>query len=335
MAVGLGVDGAPQGAFGRGHLPLQELRRLARDPRHLGVAGAAGLPGVDLQQQAVVVEHLLEVGHLPLAVGRVAVEAAAQLVVDAAPGHVVEGGVEHLAGLRLGRRQLQQQKEIRRGGELRRPAEAAPLAVEAGAEPVEGGADHRPPRRPVARGAALLQRPPHVRGHLVDLLEHVLPAVGPGLGDPTQHRGEAGAAVAVVGGEVGAGVERLEVRRQEHRVGPPPLAGEHLGRRHVDLVEVGAFLAVDLDADEAAVHQLGDRRVGERFALHDVAPVAGRVAHRQEDRLVLAARPLDRLRRPTGTSRPGCPCAAGDRGCSPGPAGSRARSGGSWSAPRG
>src|SRR3712207_7355348 len=55
-------------------------------------------------------------------------------------------------------------------------------------------------------------------------------------------------------------------------------------------VEVGPLLAVDLDRDEVRVEER--RRLGilERLALHDVAPVAGRVADRQEDRPVEQAR---------------------------------------------
>jgi hypothetical protein len=101
--------------------------------------------------------------------------------------------------------------------------------------------------------------------------------------------------VAPFGREVGAGVERLEIGGQEDRVRPPPLAGQDLGRRHVDLVEVRALLAVELDVDELAIHQLGDFRIGERLALHDVAPVAGRVADREEDRLVLRLGARQRL----------------------------------------
>ncbi len=63
----------------------------------------------------------------------------------------------------------------------------------------------------------------------------------------------------------------------------------------VDLVEVGPFLAVDLDVDEKPVHQLGGRLVLERLVRHHVAPVAGRVADREQHRLVLAARALEGL----------------------------------------
>ena len=63
--------------------------------------------------------------------------------------------------------------------------------------------------------------------------------------------------------------------------------------RHVDVVEIGPLLAIDLDRHEVAVHEGGDRLVLERLALHDVAPVAGRVADGEEDRLVLGPGALE------------------------------------------
>ena len=76
------------------------------------------------------------------------------------------------------------------------------------------------------------------------------------------------------------------------------MAGHGLHRVHVDRIDVRALLAVDLDADEALVHQRRDLRVLEGLALHHVAPVAGGVADRDEDRLVLAAGAGERLLAP-------------------------------------
>ena len=112
----------------------------------------------------------------------------------------------------------------------------------------------------------------------------------PELLDLLQDLQEAGPAVAVVRREIGAAVERLQVRREEHVQRPAALAGRGLDEGHVDLVHVRPFLAVHLDADKMRVEERGDCRVLERLALHDVAPVAGRVADAQEDRLVLLAR---------------------------------------------
>ena len=98
--------------------------------------------------------------------------------------------------------------------------------------------------------------------------------------------------------EVRAAPERLAVRRHEHRHRPPAVARERDDRVHVDPVDVRTLLAVDLDADEVLVHERGRLVVLEGLVLHDVAPVAGRVADGQQDRLVLLARAREGLLAP-------------------------------------
>jgi hypothetical protein len=102
----------------------------------------------------------------------------------------------------------------------------------------------------------------------------------------------------VVGREVGAAVERhpLGIEEDGHR--PAALPGEGLHRLHVDRVDVGSLLAVDLDADEIGVHEGRGRLVLEGLALHHVAPVAGGIADRKQDRQILATRPVERLGAP-------------------------------------
>ena len=91
------------------------------------------------------------------------------------------------------------------------------------------------------------------------------------------------------GRKVGAAVERLETRRQPDAHRPPARSGRRLDERHVDAVHVRALFAVDLDRHEVARQHLGDRGVLEALVLHHMAPVARRVADREEDRLVLLA----------------------------------------------
>src|SRR5918997_237835 len=84
--------------------------------------------------------------------------------------------------------------------------------------------------------------------------------------------------------EVGATVERGGVGGHEYRHRPATMAGHRLDGGHVDRVDVRALLAVHLDVDEVLVHDPGGRLVLERLALHDVAPVAGRVAYTEQYR---------------------------------------------------
>ena len=98
--------------------------------------------------------------------------------------------------------------------------------------------------------------------------------------------------------EVGAAIERRAVGGQEDGHRPAAAAGHRLDRGHVDRVEVGTLLAVDLDRDEPVVQVAGGRLVLERLAFHHVAPVAGRIADRQEDRAVEELRPGQRVGSP-------------------------------------
>ena len=184
---------------------------------------------------------------------------------------------------------------------LGRSAPAAVALVEAALEAEQRGLEHplaesghacRATRRsaPAARACSVIESASAVP----DLLDLGAP-LAPRGADAVDHLAERGQPVARHVGEVGAAVERLAVGRQEDAHRPAALAGHVLDRVHVDRVEVGPLLAVDLDRRRRLVERRGGRLVLERLALHDVAPVARRVADRQEDRLVLGARPRQRL----------------------------------------
>ena len=101
----------------------------------LAVARLLGdLPGVQINaaEHRLVVEHLLEVGDQPEGVNRVPGEAAAEVVVDAARGHGVDGGGDHLEDFRSTAQGggAQQKLEARFLRKLGRLPEAAPLTVE-------------------------------------------------------------------------------------------------------------------------------------------------------------------------------------------------------------
>ncbi len=118
-------------------------------------------------------------------------------------------------------------------------------------------------------------------------LVHLVPPVPPGLGDRAEQPLEGpprwGKYVPQKNGSPSG------VRKHGHR--PAALPGQRLGRLHVDGVDVGPLLAVDLDAARSGVH--GRRRLAvlERLVRHDVAPVAGRVADARAARARPAAWP--------------------------------------------
>ena len=87
---------------------------------------------VDRHQQGVVVEHLLEMRHEPAVIDRVAVETAAELIVEAAARHLLQGEFGHREGGALAGAEELAQEEIERHPrwELGGRAEATLIAVE-------------------------------------------------------------------------------------------------------------------------------------------------------------------------------------------------------------
>ena len=179
-------------------------------------------------------------------------------------------------------------------GELGGAAEAAVPGIALLDEPGDRLADHvGAGLRPLREGLRP-QRSGDLGGGPLDVGAAVPEGVVGGLEDG----GKAGHAPARLGGEVGAAEEGGPAGGQEDGHRPAPLAGDGLDRLHVDRVEVGALLAIDLDVDEELVHQSGDPSVLEELVGHDVAPVAGAVADREQDRAVGLPRDPQRLLSP-------------------------------------
>ena len=231
--------------------------------------------------------------HQPFGIHRVAGKAAAQLIVNAACGHAVAGVQHHADGLLVVEAPGVAQQELRLAGlrKLGRAAEPAVLGVVA---LLEAGRRRRAATAAVSTSAGqavvadaqLLEARMDVGRRVGQLGAARLPE----LLDLPQDLQEARPPVAAVGREIGPAEERLQLRREEHVQRPAALAARRLDEGHVDLIHVRPLLAVHLDADEVLVEEGGDRRALEGLALHDVAPMAGRVADAQEDRPVLLAR---------------------------------------------
>jgi hypothetical protein len=130
---GVGVERAGERAVGGAHLAQHPVQRAHGD---VGVKlVACERVGVRIRpaELRVVVEHLLEVGQQPAFVGRVAVEAAADVVEDSAlrhrgQGHQREGCAFGVVPLRAERQQHGQRGA---GREFGRAAEPAVEGVEA------------------------------------------------------------------------------------------------------------------------------------------------------------------------------------------------------------
>ena len=116
--------------------------------------------------------------------------------------------------------------------------------------------------------------------------------------DPLQHLPERRAAPARLRRPVGAAVHRLAVGVEEHGHRPAALLAQRMQRGHVDVVDVRPLFAIDFHIDEELVHPVRRLGVLERLVRHHVAPVAGGVADRQQDRAVAALGFRQRLRAP-------------------------------------
>ena len=292
-AVGVGVERGGETALGGDQVAEQERGRLvghaqgerrAADPVQVRVAA---------EQQRVVVEHLLEVRHHPARVDAVAGEPARELVVHPAAGHPLAGQLGHLQRGGRARALVVAQQELQRPSTAgtsarRRTRRAARRSLRAGLS--------RAASSPAASTAA--------GGRVAAAASASLPAIcpaAPRTRSPSSRQAvvTASRSLPKPGGRVvRAAVERLARRGEEARHRPAALARHRLGGRHVDGVDVRPLLAVDLDRHEVRVELRGDGGVLERLVRHDVAPVAGRVAHREQHRHVAPGRLLERGVRP-------------------------------------
>src|SRR5438067_5204091 len=93
--------------------------------------------------------------------------------------------------------------------------------------------------------------------------------------------------LTVVGWKIGTPVEWTTVGSKEDGHGPATLLGKRLHRLHVNVIYIGAFFTIYFNGDKMLIHQASDVFVLEGFALHDMAPVAGRVANTEQDGFVL------------------------------------------------
>ena len=117
--------------FRAGHVPQDIVENILGD---IGVKGILPqLEGLEItgRQLGLVVEHLFKMGHPPLLIHRIAVKAAAEMVVHPAGRHLAQGHIGHVQGLGFaGARGIPQQKiEEHRPGKLGRRAKAAEFGV--------------------------------------------------------------------------------------------------------------------------------------------------------------------------------------------------------------
>ena len=88
---------------------------------------------------------------------------------------------------------------------------------------------------------------------------------------------------------VGVGIAMAEQLNRSSSRTVVMLGDGELQEGQIDAIDVWTLLAIQLDRDIMAVHDAADRRIGERLALHDTAPMTSRVSHRKKDGFLLAS----------------------------------------------
>ena len=297
FTLGVGVLRGVEAALRVGHVTQDVAEDITH---HLGMAllsaDQVGIE-VELHELGIVVEHFFEVGDQPLRVGGVTCEAATDVVVNSARCHLVTGEQDLVDGLLVAKARSESQHEagLARRRKFRRCAPAALYRIEAGFHFRERVAQHivvelgRATGHGIVVGLAILEELGKALRGLVDVGAVADPSL-----DDIADQGVEGRVR-----EVGATKKRFELGSEKGAQGPAaaPLA-ERLDGRHVNLVDVRAFLAVDLDTDEVFIEVFRGGLVLEGLAFHHVAPVAGRITDAEEDGLVLFLRLLERLGAP-------------------------------------
>ena len=255
-AVGVGVLRRGEAAALERELAQHVLDRLLDDLAVALLAEHEPAVQVGDGELRVVVEHLLEVRHEPALVDRVAVEAAADEVVHPAGRHPVERPLGHLAlaSARAGTR-----APARPGTSARRPSRPTPSRSPCvrPSSAVRGSAGSASSSRGSGRASPQRRCSVSELGRLVELRRACRATP---RRPSTRMSRKLRQPVPRLRRQVGAAEERLALRRQEDGQRPAAAAGQRDDRVHVDRVDVGPLLAVDLDADEVLVHQRAPSR---------------------------------------------------------------------------
>ena len=91
----VGIKGCCVSAFGSSQVTLDEFGNFTSNTLREWIAGSQIPTCVNIKKLSVVVQHLFEMWHDPLAVHRIAREAATELVVHAPKGHSRACGLHH------------------------------------------------------------------------------------------------------------------------------------------------------------------------------------------------------------------------------------------------
>ncbi len=257
------VFGGVKPAFLSAHVAQDVFEDLSRHVGERLIFADLVRLGVRNCQLRLIVEHLLEVRHAPFTIRGVTVEPSAKMVADAAACHRAERLQRHVERGLCGGAGVIAEQEIDqdRPGKLRRGAKAALGGVVTRPQILVSAIEHSGVQafRCARRSGAGL-RFDELRPALCGL-ENLSSIGRPLRTDAPQQRSKPGLPVAIVGRKVRRSEKRLQVRGEKHRHRPSAATGRVQDVAHVDTVDIGPFLAIDLDRNDRAVHHLRHGRI--------------------------------------------------------------------------
>ena len=226
-------------------------------------------------------------GSQPLPVRGIAGKASSDLVIDAAPGHLLQGLLRHAPGLFFPGEGgvAQQEQQVLGRGELGGCAEAAELLVEDPLQLLIGPPGQLRVDLPGLQGPLPAQEGAELPGGLLEALPVPLPLALHRL----EQRDQAKLPPPVLPGQIGPGEEGLPLRGEQQGQGPAAAAVEGHAGLHIHRVHVRPLLPVHLHRHEAPVQDPGHLRALKGLPGHHMAPVAGGVANGEEDGFSLPA----------------------------------------------
>jgi len=128
----VGILGGEERAERAGEIVLDVLEDVAGDFRENLVARHLVRTEIDLRELGLIVEHFLKVGHMPLGIDGVTMEAAAEVIVNSARRHLAQGIQDHAPrGVHILLRKVfpagdvEKEFEIHGPGKFRRASETA------------------------------------------------------------------------------------------------------------------------------------------------------------------------------------------------------------------
>ena len=236
LALAVCILRGVEATFGGGHFPEHPVESLTDDLAVPWFSGCLVRLEVTGDQQRVVVEHFFEVRHQPDGVGRVAMESAAELIVESSAGHAVEreAGEFEAVVVSESRVAFQEQSDVHRVRKLGSRSEASVFPVAVGeqclAHLVEHGGVEAVLLRVVLGTVGGLVGPndpadlAHRLGQFICGPFEFITAGRPGLGDVPEDVGKARHAHRRGRWPVGTPKERPSVGRHEHRHRPTAAA---------------------------------------------------------------------------------------------------------------